>query len=49
MSRPYMCLALTFIAVLVSSLHPYDTPQDTETMPATPEEHAKPSISRGKK
>jgi hypothetical protein len=48
MSRPYIYLALTFIVVFISSMHPFDTPPDTETTSETPEEFSKELISRVK-
>ena len=48
MSRPYVYLMLTFVVVLISSFHPFDTPQDAETTSETPDEFAKNLIERVK-
>ncbi|WP_420961727.1 hypothetical protein [Brucella sp. IR073] len=48
MSRPYVYLALTFIAVLVSSMHPFGTPTDAETTSENADEFAKNIIFRTK-
>jgi predicted cobalt transporter CbtA len=48
MSRPYVYLTLTFFMVLLSSMHPFGTPQDAETKSENPEEFAKDFIVRAK-